>query len=124
MKSLIKYIRDTRAEMKHVAWPTQQQTSIYTALVVALSLLTAAYLGFFDFLFTRTLEATLDILPGQRQEQVLPHGTTDPAATSTNSDEASTGVEFDATGGDIEINAGSQESTEAPAADEQSETTN
>jgi preprotein translocase SecE subunit len=42
--------------MKHVSWPTPKQTFVFTAVVIALSLITAAYLGFFDWLFTSLLQ--------------------------------------------------------------------
>ncbi len=42
--------------MKHVSWPTQKQTSIFTALVIVVSIFTALYLGAFDFMFTKILE--------------------------------------------------------------------
>ncbi len=54
--SFIQYIKDVHTEMKHVSWPTQKQTIIFTALVIVISILTAFYLGFFDFLFTKVLE--------------------------------------------------------------------
>ncbi len=54
--SFIQYIKDVHTEMKHVSWPTQKQTVIFTALVIVVSILTALYLGFFDFLFTKILE--------------------------------------------------------------------
>ena len=56
MGRFITYIRDTRAEMRHVSWPTQRQTLVFTAVVIVVSLLTAAYLGFFDWLFTTLLQ--------------------------------------------------------------------
>ena len=56
---LFKYINDTLAEMKHVAWPTQKQTMIFTVLVIVISLLTSLYLGFFDFVFTRSLQVVV-----------------------------------------------------------------
>ncbi len=57
--SIIQYIQDTRAEMRHVAWPTRAQTVVFTALVVLFSIVVALYVGFFDFLFTRSLERVL-----------------------------------------------------------------
>ncbi len=42
--------------MRHVSWPTQRQTLVFTAVVIVVSLLTAAYLGFFDWLFTTLLQ--------------------------------------------------------------------
>lgn len=52
---LIQYIKDTRAEMKHVSWPTQKQTMIFTVLVIIISIAIAFYLGAFDYLFTGVL---------------------------------------------------------------------
>jgi len=60
MNAFMQYIRDTRAEMSHVAWPTQQQTVVFTALVVLVSIVTAAYLGVLDFVFTRVLQFVLE----------------------------------------------------------------
>lgn len=57
--SLNQYIKDTRVELKHVAWPTQTQTIVYTALVIGISLVVALYIGFFDFFFTRGLEEVI-----------------------------------------------------------------
>ena len=54
--SFIQYLKDTRAELRHVAWPTRTQTVIFTVLVVALSVFVSLYLGFFDYLFTGILE--------------------------------------------------------------------
>jgi preprotein translocase subunit SecE len=59
MNRLFNYLRDTRAELKHVSWPTQKQTVMYTALVITISIVTALYLGFFDFAFTRGLDRFL-----------------------------------------------------------------
>jgi preprotein translocase SecE subunit len=52
---IIQYFKDTRSELNHVAWPTQQQTIVYTILVALISLGVAAYLGAFDLLFTTAL---------------------------------------------------------------------
>lgn len=52
---LITYLRDTRAELKHVSWPTSRQALIYTALVIAISILVALFLGLFDVIFTEAL---------------------------------------------------------------------
>ncbi len=52
---LFEYINETRGEMRHVSWPTRKQTVIYTSLVVGVSILTAVYLGLFDYIFTDKL---------------------------------------------------------------------
>lgn len=61
--SIGQYIRDTQAEMRHVAWPTRTQTIVYTLLVLIISLLVALYLGFFDYLFTTGLREIINALP-------------------------------------------------------------
>ncbi|MAZ67460.1 preprotein translocase subunit SecE [bacterium] len=56
---LIQYVRDTRAELKHVSWPTQKQTVIFTVLVIIISLLVAFFLGAFDYIFTGALNLVI-----------------------------------------------------------------
>ena len=77
--SFFQYIKDTRGEMRHVAWPTRTQTVVYTVLVIGLSLFIAAYLGFFDYIFTTGLGRVLQFLP-----QSTPSGISSPISTSTN----------------------------------------
>lgn len=57
MNKLIQYIKDTRGELKHVSWPTQKQTTIFTILVIIVSIVIAAFLGVFDFVFTGFINA-------------------------------------------------------------------
>ncbi len=52
MESFINYIKDTRAEMRHVRWPTQRHAVIFTVLIICVSIATAIFLGFFDFVFS------------------------------------------------------------------------
>jgi preprotein translocase subunit SecE len=54
--SFSSYLKESRAEMNHVSWPTQAQTITYTVVVVVLSIATALLLGAFDFIFTKGLE--------------------------------------------------------------------
>lgn len=49
---LVQYFLDSKAELKKVSWPTRQETIKYTILVIAISLLLAAFLGLLDYLFT------------------------------------------------------------------------
>ncbi len=55
--SLISYLKETRAEMKHMSWPTRSQVVSYTLVVIALSVVASLYLGFFDFIFSKVLDA-------------------------------------------------------------------
>lgn len=61
--SFLQYLKDTRGEMRHVAWPTRMQTMVYTVLVIGISLFVSAYLGFFDYIFTTGLRGALQFLP-------------------------------------------------------------
>ena len=56
MNRFINYIKDTRGELSHVSWPTRKQTIVFTAVVIAVSLVTAVLLGFFDYLFSLILQ--------------------------------------------------------------------
>ncbi|MDP3996505.1 MAG: preprotein translocase subunit SecE [bacterium] len=53
---IINYIRETRQELRHVAWPTRKQATSFTVVVIILSVATALYLGFFDYVFTTLLQ--------------------------------------------------------------------
>ncbi|MSU56052.1 MAG: preprotein translocase subunit SecE [Candidatus Taylorbacteria bacterium] len=56
MSRLTTYFKETQAELKHVTWPTRKQAIMYTVVVIVISLVTAAYLGAFDYLFTALLK--------------------------------------------------------------------
>ncbi len=56
MSRFVQYLKDTQSEIKHVSWPTRRQAILFTVLVVVISLVTAAYLGAFDALFTYIVE--------------------------------------------------------------------
>ncbi len=50
--SLITYFKETKIEMKHVTWPSMRQAIIYTLAVIIVSILVAALLGLFDYIFS------------------------------------------------------------------------
>jgi preprotein translocase SecE subunit len=56
MNRLINYIKDTRGELAHVVWPSRRQAIVFTAIVVVISVLTAVYLGFFDYVLSLVLQ--------------------------------------------------------------------
>jgi preprotein translocase subunit SecE len=56
MSKISEYLKGTKAELKHVVWPTKKLTVIYTIVVVILSFLVAYFLGLFDFIFSTGLE--------------------------------------------------------------------
>ena len=54
------YLKDTRTELNHVAWPTQRQTVVYTILVAAISLGIAGYVGALDYVTRDALFAIVN----------------------------------------------------------------
>lgn len=56
MSKLSNYISETRAELKHVRWPTRNTAVSFTVLVIAISIITALILGFFDYLFSLIIQ--------------------------------------------------------------------
>ena len=85
------YLRDTRAELRHVAWPTRLQTIVYASLVASISVAVALYLGLFDFLFTSGLARFLTVLPqnsaiemSTASSSAVKVSTSTPSATESN----------------------------------------
>ena len=54
--ALIEYLKETKAELKHVSWPTRKQAIAFTAVVIAISIFTALFLGLFDTIFSTLLK--------------------------------------------------------------------
>ena len=52
----IDYLRDTKAELRHVSWPTKRQTINYTIIVLVISIGTGVFLGILDFGFAAILK--------------------------------------------------------------------
>jgi len=48
-------MKETRAEFRHVNWPTRRQTIAFTLLVIAISAIVAYALGLFDSIFSNLL---------------------------------------------------------------------
>ncbi len=53
--NITEYVKDTRAEMSHVNWPTRKQALLYAFAVVAVSIAISLLLGLFDYIFSRLL---------------------------------------------------------------------
>ena len=56
MNRLTNYVKSSVEEMKKVTWPTKKETYNYTVMVIAVSLLTALFLGALDYIFNLGLE--------------------------------------------------------------------
>jgi preprotein translocase SecE subunit len=55
------YFAGARQEFKHIQWPSAKTTRQLTLIVIVFSLVVAAYLGLFDYLFTRILSIVLSL---------------------------------------------------------------
>ncbi len=61
MSKITEYLKETKTELKHVIWPSRQQTMFFTIIVIVLSVVTAYFLGLFDFIFSRGLEKVISL---------------------------------------------------------------
>ena len=48
---IIKYFKETRAELRKVNWPSRQEALNLTLIVVAFTIFMAALLGIIDYIF-------------------------------------------------------------------------
>lgn len=82
--AFFQYLKDTRGELNHVAWPTRVQTIVFTVLVIMISVFVSLYLGFFDYLLTQGLGKLVERFPGTSapQAQVV-DVETEPVSSST-----------------------------------------
>ena len=83
---IVQYFKDTRSELNHVAWPTQRQTAVFTALVAAISLGVAAYVGALDYGFTGALTTVVNDSGNVNAQNALPAA--QPAAATTSSSQS------------------------------------
>lgn len=56
MNSIIAYLKNTRAEVRHISWPSRWQVMTLTFAVIAISLFIAGMLGLFDYMFTELVK--------------------------------------------------------------------
>jgi len=82
----VQYLKDTRSELNHVAWPTQQQTAVFTTLVVAVSLGIAAYVGVLDYGFRDALLGAVNVSGNINAKNAVQ--TTQPTSTTTSTQPA------------------------------------
>jgi len=53
--AVIRYLRDTRAELRKVRWPTRQEAWGLTRIVLVVTISMALFLGLLDYLFSLEL---------------------------------------------------------------------
>lgn len=55
MHAIINYLKEAKAELKKVSWPSKKETTNYTLIVIALSVGMAVFFGLLDFVFSSGL---------------------------------------------------------------------
>jgi preprotein translocase subunit SecE len=50
---IVRYFRETRSELRKVVWPTREEATNLTVIVLAVTVGMSAILGLIDFLFAR-----------------------------------------------------------------------
>jgi preprotein translocase subunit SecE len=53
--AIVRYLRETRAELRKVHWPTRQEAWNLTRVVLAVTVSMALFLGLLDYLFSLEL---------------------------------------------------------------------
>ncbi len=57
---LVRYFKETRAELRKVHWPSQQEARTLTLVVLAVTVGMAALLGALDWMFDRLLSGVIN----------------------------------------------------------------
>jgi preprotein translocase subunit SecE len=58
---IVRYLRETRAELSKVSWPTRQEATTLTIVVLITVGISSLILGTFDFLFGRLFQWIIGI---------------------------------------------------------------
>lgn len=59
-----RYLRETRGELRKVTWPTRPESYRLTAIVMAVSALMAAFLWFWDLIFSQSIRLAIETIVG------------------------------------------------------------
>lgn len=54
-QKIVNFLKEVKAELRKVSWPTRQETIRHTLTIIGFSLAVAAFLGGLDFLFSYLL---------------------------------------------------------------------
>ncbi len=58
--AIVRYLRDTRIELRKVHWPTRQEAEGLTKIVLVATVSMALFLGLLDYLFAMELRGLID----------------------------------------------------------------
>ena len=62
--AVVRYIRETRGEIRKVTWPTRQESWRLTGIVLLVTVATAFFLWFFDFIFSGAIQFLIERIIG------------------------------------------------------------
>jgi preprotein translocase subunit SecE len=48
---IVRYFKETRAELRKVTWPTREETKTLTTIIVIVTITMAVFLGLLDYIF-------------------------------------------------------------------------
>lgn len=58
---VVRILRETTAELRKVTWPTRQEATQLTLLVLVVIVLSSVFLGTLDFVFARIVAAIISL---------------------------------------------------------------
>jgi preprotein translocase subunit SecE len=59
--AVVRYFKETRAEIRKVSWPTREEATNLTAIVLAVTVAMAIFLGTVDYIFGQLIAALVRI---------------------------------------------------------------
>lgn len=62
--AFVRYLRETRGELRKVTWPTRQESTRLTGIVIGVTLVFAAFLWLVDFIFSNSLQWVIGLFIG------------------------------------------------------------
>mgnify|MGYP003572680417 FL=1 len=62
--AVMRYFRETRGEIRKVTWPTRQESWRLTAIVLGVTVATAAFLWLFDTIFSGGIQFLIESMIG------------------------------------------------------------
>jgi preprotein translocase SecE subunit len=77
MLSPISFLKEVRAEFKHISWPKKDTLIQLSIVVISISVITSLILGGFDYIFTKGLA----LLGSQPQSNLNQKTVVDPLST-------------------------------------------
>ncbi len=58
---ITKYIKEVRAEIRKVTWPSRQEAFRLSAIVVVVMVIMSAFMAIVDFAFSRLMQAIISL---------------------------------------------------------------